>query len=57
MKNKLKHALVQRLYWREAIRSWRERNPERDREIKRRYFERRKLRLLAEERKQRRLEK
>jgi hypothetical protein len=53
MKNKFKLPLAMRLEIRKRMRDWRARNPEKDREIKRRYYRNKKQRLFAEERKQR----
>jgi hypothetical protein len=50
MKHK-RHSEAERLYWKKSMAKWRAKNPQRDREIKRRFREKRRLRLLAEERK------
>lgn len=54
---KFKLPLAMRLEVRKKMRRWRARNPERDREIKRRYYENRKRQLFAEERKAKEAEK
>jgi hypothetical protein len=53
LKKKFKLPLAMRLEVRKRMREWRAKNPERDRAIKKRYYENKKRRLFAEERRQR----
>jgi hypothetical protein len=56
LKKRFELPLVMRLETRRRTRDWRTRNPERDREIKRRYYANRKRKLWVQERKQKQRE-
>jgi hypothetical protein len=53
MKKKFKHTSVQRLHWRNSQRRWRVAHPERAREIRRRYWRKKRGHYVASEKKER----
>lgn len=47
---KLKHSSAQRLYWRNTQKLWRSKHPERAKEIRKRYWRKKRLRMKKAER-------